>query len=320
MKLNKFFAVALAVLTLTSCDHDTAEDYPKLLGSVNTTSGVTVSLPATFSANENQIPFNLPIEVTGTTNGKVVVTVETKQLVSVPEGLEPAVEGEHYNITSYTVNIGPEETTGYIEISPVWIQGELNDDRVFEVSITSVQGATVGNKSCEVTIVNVDDPYTATLGKWTLECTTMFTNGDNGPFTVTMSTPDPIKEAEYYGHELYAFGLKGISYIYLPLSYELDEETQKAKLSIMMGTFATTSTINFGFTGVVVTADNYPVPSGFGNDIELTYGVDEEAGIEYYEAPADAKCVLAVMPYPALNQVAGAWDGWTGIRLTRKLK
>lgn len=326
MKLNKLFAVALAVVTLTSCDHDTAEDYPTLLGPVNTASGVTVSLPATFSANENQIPFNLPIEVTGTTNGKVVVTVQTKQLVSVPEGLEPAVEGEHYNVTSYTVNVAPGETEGYIEISPVWIQGELNDDRVFEVSITGVQGATVGNKTCEVTIANIDDPYTAMFGKWKFTskgCTSSVTN----EYTLTIGGPDPSDE-DYYGKELYAYGLRGVSYVFLPLNFEYDAEKGEPVISIQVASFATESLINFSGLGqcVVVGMQNPSSPSDpFGDDIPMTYSVAEDGTETFTDATIDPEdedsmgtpWYLGVMPYPALNTCYGNWGGWVGISLSR---
>ena len=321
MKLKNIFAVALAVLTLTSCDNDTAEDYDSFLGSVNTAQGVSVSLPSTFSFDESESVALLPVTVSGKTNGKVVVTVKVKEVTQAPTETEPAIYGEHYNLTSKTINIASGDETGYIEITPVWAMGEVNKDRVFDVEIVSVKGATVGNKDCQVTIVNIDDPYTALLGTWTLKCSSVFEGGADGPFTVTMKTPDPVSEAEYYGSELYAFGLMGRSYIYLPFSYEYDEATEQANLSIMMGEFATTSIINFGFDGIVVTSSNYPVTGfDFGNDIPLTYGIDEANGVEYYEAPATSEVILAVLPYPALNTVAGAWDGWYKIRLERKLK
>ena len=304
---------------MTSCDHDLAEYYPGFLGAVNTAQGVSVILPSTFSCNESESIALLPITVTGKANGKVVVTVKVKEVSALPTDTEKAIYGDHYNFTSMTVNIPEGDETGYLELTPVWSMGEVNDDRVFDVEVVSVQGASVSNKTCQVTIVNVDDPYTALLGKWTLNCSSVFEDGAEGPFNVTMKTPDPVDEADYYGHELYAFGLMGRSYLYVPLSYEYDEVNQQANLSIMMGAFATTSIMNFGFNGIVVTADKYPVTS-FGDNIPLTYGIDEENGVEYYEAPANAMMILAVMPYPALNQIAGALDGWRGIRLERKLQ
>ncbi len=314
MKLKNIFAVALAVATLTSCDHDTAEDYPEFLGGVNTAAGVTVSLPTEFTAKENEMPFMIPVTVSGQANGKVTVTVQTKQLTQVPEGLEPAIEKDHYIFTSYTVNIPAGEATGYFEVMPVWIQGELNNDRVFELSIVKVEGATVANGDCQVKIANVDDPFTAMYGKWKFSGTPLYQNLD-GEFTLTVSGPDA--DSEYYGMELYAYGLRGLNYIFLPLNFEFDETTGTPILSIQTGTFATDGLINFSGLGTCIVAGKEGRGSGFGNDIPMTYtlGADGSETIEMTDMTQEWR--LAVMPYPALDQIAGYWGGWSGITLKR---
>ena len=317
MKLKNIFAVALAVLALTSCDHDTAEDYPAFLGKVNTAQGVSVSLPATFTAQENEAPFQVPVEVSGKTNGKVVVTVQTKEKTNLPEDFEPAKEKEHYIFTTYTVNIAPDETTGYFEVMPVWIKGEINDDRVFEMTIVSVQGATIGNKTCDVTIENVDDAYTAMFGKWSFKsdkCTSSVVN----EYTLTISGPDPSDE--YYGKELYAYGLRGLNYVFLPLNFEYDKETGERHISIQVASFATDGLINFsGLGSCVVVGFQDPQNGIFGDDIECKYTFDEESKVETIAAvDRDAPWYLGVMPYPALNECYGNWGGWVGITLSRK--
>ncbi len=314
MKLKNIFAVALAVATLTSCDNDSAEDYPTFLGGVNSAAGVTVSLPTEFTANENEMPFQIPVTVSGQANGKVTVTVQSKQLTQVPEGLEPAIEKDHYIFTSYTVNIPAGETTGYFEVMPIWVQGELNDDRVFELSIVKVEGASVANADCQVTIANVDDPFTAMFGKWKFSGTPLY-QGIDAEYTLTISGPDA--DSEYYGHELYAYGLRGLSYIFLPLNFEYDEETGTPTVSIQVATFATDGLINFTGLGSCIVAGVEGNGEGFGSDIPMTYtlGADGSETLEMTDMTQMWR--LGVMPYPALNQIAGYWGGWRGITLKR---
>lgn len=315
MKLNKIFAVALAVATLTSCDHDTAEDYPAFLGGVNSAAGVTVSLPSEFSANENEMPFMIPVTVSGKANGKVTVTVQTKQLTQVPEGLEPAIEKDHYIFTSYTVNIPAGETTGYFEVMPVWIQGEINDDRVFDISIVKVEGATVANADCRVTIANIDDPFTAMYGKWKFTAQGS-TSSVAKEYTLNVTGPSP--DSEYYGHELYAYGLRGMSYVFLPLNFEYDAETGTPVVSIQCGTFATDAIITFtGLGECVVLGCQDPQNGNFGDDIPMTYTRGEDGSETLSMTNMNTPWYLAVMPYPALNAIYGQWGGWVGITLSR---
>lgn len=315
MKLKNIFAVALAVATLTSCDHDTAEDYPKLLGGTNTAAGVTVSLPTEFTANENEMPFMIPVTVSGNANGKVTVTVQSKQLTQVPEGLEPAIEKEHYIFTSYTINIPAGETTGYFEVMPVWIQGELNDDRVFELSVVKVEGATVANGDCQVTIANIDDPFTAMYGKWKFKAERCTSNVVK-EYTLTVSGPAP--DSEYFGHELYAYGLRELNYIFLPLNFEYDAETGTPIVSIQCGTFATDGIINFtGLGQCVVVGCQDPQNAVFGDDIPMTYTLGEDGTETLQTTDMTTPWYLGVMPYPALNEVYGQWGGWIGITLSR---
>ena len=312
MKLNKIFAVALAVLAMTSCDDNKAEDYPAFLGAVNTASGVTVSMPETFEFAESAGFVKVPVIVNGETNGKVVVTVEVKEVAEVPADKEAAVEGTHFIVTSYTVNIAPGETEGGIEVSSIWETGVINNDRVFEMSIVSAEGAVVENASCLVAIANADDPFTAMYGKWKF---TAAASNVATEYVLTVSGPDP-SDTEYYGKELYAFGFRGYSYVFLPLNFEYDAEAGKPVISIQTGTLATTSLLNFTGIGnsVLVGVSNKTAP--FGNDIPMTY--TKENGVETIQM-TDMNQIwsIAVMPYPAMNTIAGFWGDWQGITLTR---
>ena len=314
MKLNKIYAVALAVLAMTSCDDNNVEDYPEFLGAVNTASGVTVSMPTALNCNENEAIVSVPVTVAGETNGKLVVTVEVKEVATLPAETEAAVVGQHFNVTSYTINIPAGATEGAIEMTPVWETGVINDDRVFEMSIKSVEGATVENANCVVTIANVDDPYTALYGKWNFKADASNTTKE---FVLTIGGPDPA-DTEYYGKELYAYGLRNYEFVFLPLNFEYDAEAGQPVLSIQVGTFATTSLINFSGIGscVVVGASDQKAP--FGEDIPMTYtndGTTETIKM----TDMTKQWSLAVMPYPALDQIPGWWGTWQGISLSRKL-
>lgn len=313
MKLNKLCAVAFASLALTACSDYKDMEYPDFLGSVNTAAGVTVSLPSTLSVYENQTVFNVPVEVTGETNGKVVVNVQVKEITV--DGTEPAKPVENFNITSTTVNIPAGEAKGSIECTNVWEQGVINKDRTFEITILSAEGATVSSqKTCIVTIVNSDDAYTMLLGQWKMSAETLFEPGGPVEYNLTMKTPDPTDE--YYGKELYLFGLLNYDFLYVPLSYSFDEETGKVSLAIMPGEFATTSTVKFNGIGdcVLVSQNAYlPQQMKFGEPIELTLN-EEKTEIT---APEDAEFFLSILPYPALNSNLGYLDGWNKIKFTR---
>lgn len=264
MKLNKIFAIALAALTLTACSDD---DNNNFLGGVNTASGVTVEMGnSQFATQENEEYFYVPIAVNGETNGKVVVTVEIRQ-ATLGTDQEAAVEGTHYVVTSKTVNIAAGETTGFIEIANNWEKGVINNDRLFDITIVKAQGATIGAQStCTVNIENVDDAYTMMAGTWKLTCKDQ--TGAEQEWTIDMQTL-PAGD-EYYGTELDAFGFRGLSYIYLPFSFEYDMDTEEITMTLMTGSFCTTSIINFTGLGQCVVVGSSSYPNGFGADIPCT--------------------------------------------------
>lgn len=261
MKFNKIFAAALSVLALSSCSD--GDDYPNFLGSVNSEAGVTVSMPTTFTAKESDAPFYIPINVAGTTNGKVVVTMEVSEATA-GEDTEEAKEVEHYNVTSKVVNIADGESTGYVEVYPVWEQGVINNDRVFNITITGAQGAQVSNATCQVTIANVDDAYTMMLGKWKFTAKDIY--GEDYSCNLTFTTPSA--DDECYGMEYYAVGIDGYDFMLIPFNFEYDAETEKVKMSIQVGTYACNSVISFAsFNGLLIGASAHP---NKGEDIPVT--------------------------------------------------
>lgn len=271
MKLNKIFAIALAALTLTACSDD---DDNNFLGGVNSAKGVTVEMGnSQFTAQESEEFFYVPVAVTGETNGKVVVTVEIRQATPGAEQ-EGAVEGTHYVVTSKTINIAAQETTGFIEIGNNWETGVINPDRVLDIAIVKAEGATIGAQStCTVTIQNSDNPYTMLCGNWHL--TALDRNGNEVDIRPVLKTPS--NSAPEFGNELWLAGVMGDSdYMIRFTDFSYDEETGKGTMKLGYGTMMTDG-LAFNYGDVVGVA--YPVMLGrnaFGNlstnlDVECTF-------------------------------------------------
>lgn len=265
MKFYKIMLIALAAVSMVSCDSsdENARTYDSMLGrKINTAADVTVSMPATFSADENEQPFYIPVNVTGETNGKVVVTVKVKELTSTPAGTEPAKAVEHFNITGQTINIAAGSNQGTIEVYPVWVTGEINDDRVFEISIVKAEGATIAsNSTCQVTIVNIDDPYTSMCGSWNLTCKNMSTGAD-ATFKVNVKTVEP--GSEYYGLDLNGFGFSNSDYLIPFTNFTYDEAAGKGTMEVAYGSMMTDGlAFNYGDpVGVAFPVCMYRTSSG----------------------------------------------------------
>lgn len=313
MKLSKIFVIALACLSMASCSDD---DDPVL----NTASGVTVSLENSFTypdrtpatsdtlfVDENVGVFNLPIIVSGVSNGTIIVNVEVAEGTPDPSiRLDAAKEIENYVITSKRIIIPAGESVGNVEINAIWPQGVIDNDRTFSVKITSVEGAAVGNASTVVTIRNIDSAYTMMLGNWT------FTGNDYDGLPVTYSltfdTPDP-SEPEY-GSVLYGIGMLGYNFVYVPIDFEYDYDTEKVNLSIPTSVQASTGLVNFGsYTGLFATASSVPL---WGDAIELTLSDDYT---EITANPTDELYMITVDS--STGSARGVFDKFSNMKFTR---
>lgn len=310
MKLNKIFAVALAALTMTACSDDDKLE-------LNTASGVTVAMEdATFTIGENVDMFNVPIEVTGEANGIITVTVQVKEGPANPDDVEhptqPAKEDVNYIITSKTVNIPAGSKTFGIEIRNNWEQGVINDDYVFELTIVDVKGATLGaQKSTIVTIENVDNAYTMMLGNWTFVGRSEYEPGDMETYNITMKTPDPVLEADLYGKELYAFGISGYDFLYIPFSFEYDEETEVISMELLSDHFA--STVNQKFTGLgeCELRSNTVYGPSYGPNVPVTV-----PDFDHIVFDPETEFLIAVSPV-GTSAIAGYFAAWYQMTLER---
>lgn len=218
MKLTKYLLFACSALVLASCGND---------DNWNTANDVTVQMAnATMQTKENKNLFNVPLEVIGKANGPIRVTVDVTEVSE-----NPAVENVNYIITSNTVVIPDNDSEVFIEIAPV-NDDEINENRIFIVSIVDAEGAKVGEQnSTEITIRDDDSmPYEAIQGTWQY---TFSEDGDNDAFTMTLEGVDD--ENILYDHVLYLSGWGKNNDMSAVVNFTADEETGEAIIEIPYG-------------------------------------------------------------------------------------
>lgn len=312
MKFKYFGIISLGLLAFSACTDDS--DYNR----VNSAPGVTVDMKlADYSARESGTYFYVPIQVNGTTNGPVIVYVESK-----PTSASPAVVDENYNITSDRIIIPAGKTEGVVEVQPIDDAVE-NDSRYFDLSIVRVEGASLGSSLTTVVELrdNDQDPYEKMTGQWVMNGISVFEDGENGPFVLTLTTPDPDDEDEapYYGHELYGYGLYGMNNIFLPFNFVYKEATDEIVMSIQTDSFCSYTAFNFGsFHGVLVGDSEYnPTSLTCGPEIPLTV-VREGGKVVKLVASPDDMFLLKIYKYPDMDQSMGYLEGWSDIELVRQ--
>ncbi len=316
MKLNKIAAIALAAVAMTACSDD---DSNKL----NSVAGVTVDMKsATYSVRENAKIFNVPFTVTGETNGDVIVYFETTE--NSTEG-DAAIENENYIVTSYRIIVPAGSTSGSVEVCAVDNKDE-NDSRFFNMTITNVEGATVGSLATTVVEIrdNDQDPYDKLCGEgWHITGLTMFSNTPDLDVAAEMVAPDinDPDDAPYYGHELYLHFTYSGADMFITLSYEYDEINDEMSISIVPGNFACYSVFNFNggaFQGVLVGCTAYD-PNGYmGEDEPMTITIESGKVVEMVPENQSAEWYLGILNYPGFNQFMGYLNGWSDIVITRK--
>lgn len=313
MKLNKIYAIALAALTLTACSDD---DGPSL----NTESGVTVGFNTTYSyqdrvpatsdtlfVNENAGIFNVPIVVSGATNGSIIVEIETVTGTADPANhLDAAKEVDNYVVTTKKIRIPEGATSAAVEVNAIWPQGVIDNDRTFTLKIKNAQGATISNAETIVTIKNIDSAYTMMLGNWT------FTGNDYDglavTYDITMSTPDA--DDPEYGSLLMGVGFMGYNFVYVPFDFSYNMDTEEVEMSIAVGAYASLGSVNFGsYTGMFATASS--TSPLWGDDIPVTVSAD------YNEISVDPTKTLFMCVIKSTGGV-GLYDKFDNMNFKRK--
>lgn len=248
MKLNKIFTIALAAVALTACSSD--EDY-------NTSSATVVMEKTTMEVSEDLmvgVYYKVPVQVIGETNGPVKVTVDVDRV-----GETPAVEDEHYLVTSKTIVIPKGENIGYIEFYPTGDE-IINEDRLFSMTITAAEGATIGEQNtCVISLLDNDyilpEKYEEIQGSWSLTATSDY---DNTPLEFSDMEVWGLEEGETgYLKTLYFSGWEDYSFLVAQSSFSYDVANESCMFVFLYGqTMA--DDVNFGsFVGRVVMGTGY---------------------------------------------------------------
>lgn len=235
MKLYKFFAVALAALSLTACSDDD--------NNWNSVQGVTVSIAQSeMSVAEDAEAgryYYVPLVLSGETNGPVSVTVEFSGTSEYP-----ATEDKDYVVTQKTITIPAGATSGNIEFYPTG-DNEENPDRKFEVKIVSAEGASVaGNNLCVVTLMDnerlLPEAYANIQGVWNFEATT-----SRGKEEFPMTIVGASEGEDGYLTKLTVSGWVGYSWAVAEANFSFDASTGETIISFPLGQWVATE-VNFG--------------------------------------------------------------------------
>lgn len=264
--------VACLGLSLAACSDD---------NKWNTDSNVTVEMAqATVNTMENRDVFYVPLKVTGKTNGPICVTVDVTEAA-----VSPAKEDVNYYITSKKVVIPDNETEVKLEFAAV-NDKEINEDRVFTVTIAKVEGAKLGEVVATVVTIRDDDgiPYEAIQGAWKL---TGISGFDGSPVSDNITISGLEDSDLSYGKVLYMTGFVGTPDLSIEVAFTYVEAEQKGYITIplgqVMGIYNKTYECQFwGLNGQYVN-DEGSITATVNSDLnEITFDLDADAG--YYIA------------------------------------
>lgn len=253
----------------------------------NTAADVTVNMKPienktpgddTLKVKEGVGIFNVPIVVNGETNGPVRVTVSVKET-----GTNPAKKDVNYMVTDTTIILTGAE--GKVEIKAVDDE-DINEDRTFDVTIVSAEGAKIGDHPTTPVKLRDNDSefYEKLQGKWTLN----YLDGDGAKqsddVTITGATDDADED---YNKTLYMSGIFGYSWLSAILSYQYDKETNQGSLSFdQLGSYIAGGPVNFtSFTGNFVfyryNGQTKPIEGTWSADLK-TVTFDQSAILQAY--------------------------------------
>jgi hypothetical protein len=227
MKLYKLSAFVLATAIFASCSEEEL--------SWNS-SAATVSMEqAELVYKENKGMVNVPIVVDGELNGPVEVTVEVAEV-----GENPAMEDVHYIVTSKTVLIPADATSGKIEFKTV-DDADINEARTFVINIKSVNGATVGEAaSTTVTLKDNDSQFYEKLqGRWKM-------TSSAGTWNINIIGAEEGEEG--YNEVFQVTGIMGYDWTSMTMFYSYDVATKTGYVYIPFG-YIFAEGVNFGLGG-----------------------------------------------------------------------
>lgn len=162
MKLYKILYFILAAIVFVACDDNEMKE--------NTAQGVTVEFGTdSLITKEGQSIATIPVVAKGDLNGYVKVTLEVTQATNVAQD-GAAIEDVHYYVTTKTLTIYPEFGKANFEITPT-DDDVMGDGRTFIITITNVEGATLGARQQAIGFIADNDskPYDRLCRTWIMK-------------------------------------------------------------------------------------------------------------------------------------------------------
>lgn len=290
--------MSLCALAVTSCSDDD--------NAFNTDSNVSVQLKeSAIRVSEDQVSntdYNyIPVEVTGTSNGPIEVTIEVA-----PYGTDGAVADKNYVFTSYTMTIPAGESEIGFQYYPKG-NDEINNDMSFEVKIKDAKGAKIGAQN-QTIVTLVDNEglipvyYTGLAGAWEGVMESTY----DGPLPINFTIETVAEGEEGYGKNVTLidfpaagmttaaqFSINGVTqeiYVNIPSGQQLGLMNHpnygegKLLLYPVSGNSYTTSAYNFSLKF------NFDLKSGqYVQDPEYNFGVlvSFAAGMMMYDSFSD---------------------------------
>lgn len=302
--IKLFLLLAVAAVGFSACSDDDNE--------WNSTATTTISLPSdTIRIKENAGIYRIPVTVTGARNGKVKATVKFEGV-----GDNPAIADSNYYATSNTVTVSADTTDSesFIEIETVDDE-DINADRQFKVTITSAEGAQIGNESVVVVLRDNDaEFYDKLQGSWTMKSYGLY-DGDTLTWKVNVTGAADESDPDY-NKTLYVTGIEGLSYVSLKLSYNYDITTHQGSVSFDdLGNYSAGS-VRFSGLGA---CDVYPYHGEIsGNRVVRT--ADQAAIVGTWSS--DFKKVtfepgIILLGVVQNGSYLGSWDAFRGVTLTK---
>lgn len=276
MKYIKLFMFLAVASVFAACSDDES--------SWNTTAGVTVSMQnPTKKVKEGVGLFNVPIVVTGETNGPVKVTVTMRET-----GANPAKKDVNYLVTDTTIVIS--EGRGNVEVKTV-DDSEPNEDRTFDLAIVSAEGAKVGDNATTTVILRDNDtePYDRLQGQWRMS----YYDGSGNPKSdVVTITGSMDEDDEDYNHVLKMSGILGYSWLTAILSFDYDKDTNQGSVSFdKLGQYVAGGPVEFTtFKGNIYfyryNGQTTPIQGAWNSDLtKVTF--DQRAALQAYVVNAE---------------------------------
>lgn len=296
MKFNKIAALLLLSGLFVACSDD---------DSWNGTDAAVSMGETEISVKENKGIFNVPVTVDGKLDGAVRVTVEVQET-----GENPAMDDVHYYVTSKTIVIPADATSGNIEICTV-DDPDINDPRTFIVTIKEVLGAQVGNnKTTTITLKDNDAAFYEKLqGAWKMTATSPYT----GPASWDVNVIGHEEGESGYDEVLYITGMMGYSWTQATLQYRFDAASQKVTVSFVLGSkFAAGVGFQEGDMDVYLGSVN-------GQYMVLEGTIDGECSSDFNTITFQSDPLYFFLAPAGTTDLTGnLWNAVNGIVMTRK--